>query len=188
MALPPTTRAEPQTFGLYRARIVADGGEERRFRLLLYAVLPDRVHAEVLSPLGAPLLLVDGGEGRLAVTFVREGDAFVGPSSPDALGHVLGLPLGLGELVPVILTGKGTASGWRCERQPEGTPGLPQRLVLEAEGGARLLLELKGLRPLAADPETLGTGQAPAGVRLRPLDELAEASDRLDWLDEEGEP
>lgn len=161
---------------------------ERRFRLLLYAALPDRVHAEVLSPLGTPLLLVDGGAGRLAVTFVREGEAFVGRATAEALDHVLGVRLDLGDLVRAILTGEGSAPGLLLERSPDDTPGLPERLRLRARSGGSLELDLKGTRPLVADPRALGSGRPPEGVVERPLRELAGAADRLEDLTDEGEP
>ena len=49
-------------FGLYRARLEEAGGQSERFRLLLFAAAPDRIHGEVLSPMGTTALIFDGGD------------------------------------------------------------------------------------------------------------------------------
>jgi len=175
------TRAERQIFGLYKGRI-EDGAEKpRRFRLLLYADLPDRVHGEVLSPLGTPQLIVDGGAGRLAVTFVREGESFVGPSSAEDLGRILGVRLGLRDLVRALLTGECDSGDYRLDRSDDPVPGLPQTLSIRGRSSS-LTLDLRRLRPVAADPAALGTGQPPAGTTVRPLGDLAPRDPRLRQL------
>ena len=50
-----------------------------------------------------------------------------------------------------------------------------------------LLLELKRLRPLRADPTVLGTGRPPDGTRVRPLEELEGAGRRMEQLTDEDE-
>ena len=170
-----------QTFGLYKGRI-EDGEEKpRRFRLLLYAELPDRIHGEVLSPLGTPQLIVDGGAGRLAVTFVREGESFVGPSSAEDLGRILGIRLGLHDLVGALLTGECDSGDYRLERSDDPVPGLPQTLSIRGSSSS-LTLDLRRIRPVATDPAALGTGRPPAGTTVRPLGELAPADPRLRQL------
>ena len=71
--------------GLYRARLEHPDGSSDRFKLLLHAALPDRLHGEVLAPVGGTVLIFDGGGGRMAVTFVRDRVSFVGPASPANL-------------------------------------------------------------------------------------------------------
>ena len=175
------THVARQTFGLYKGRIEEGEEKPRRFRLLLYADLPDRVHGEVLSPLGTSLLIVDGGAGRLAVTFAREGESFVGPSTAEDLGRILGVRLGLHELVRALLSGVCNSADYRLERSDDPVPGLPRMLSIRGAASS-LTLELRRLRPVAADPAALGTGRPPSGTTVRPLSDLAPADPRLRQL------
>ena len=171
-------RAVRNTFGLYKGRIEDGEGKPRRFRLLLYADLPDRIHGEVLSPLGTPQLIVDGGAGRLAVTFARQGESFVGPSTAEDLGRILGVRLGLHDLVHALLTGQCDSSDYHLERSGDPAPSLPKTLSIRGRSSS-LTLELRRLRPLAADPASLGTGRPPAGTTIQPLDDLAPEDPRF---------
>ena len=177
--------AEGHTVGVYRGRIENAEGEARRFRLQLFAALPDRVHGEVLSPLGAPQLIVDGGAGQLAVTFVRDGESFVGQAHGDVVARILGVRLELDELVRALLTGETLGGAHRLERTGRGTGELPEAVTIRSEGGT-LTLELKRLRPLRADPTLLGTGRPPEGTRVRPLEDLNDEGERLERLAGDG--
>jgi hypothetical protein len=157
--------------GVYKARLTGEEQKSRRFRLLLFAGSPDRLHGEVVSPLGSTLLILDGGDGRLAVTFVRDGVTFAGPAGPEALESVLGLRLGLEELVRGLFEGRIDARGYRVVHEPSEDGALPRRLEID-DGRRRLELVLKRLQPLRAGVEALGTGRPPDGTELRPLDEL----------------
>jgi len=157
--------------GLYHARVEWPSEPARRFRLLLWAEEPDRIHGEILSPLGTTELILDGGAGRLAVTIPRDRVAYVGDADASSLGTVLGLDLTLEQLVGVLLGSDAELTGHPCVREPRGAPGLPRRLDID-EDGHRLSLKLKRLEPLRVSTEFLGTGEAPAGVEVRPLDAL----------------
>jgi hypothetical protein len=171
----------PHTFGLYKGRVEPAEHKPRRFRLLLYAELPDRVHAEILSPLGNPQLIVDGGAGNVAVTFVGEGESFVGPATSEVLEDILGVRLTLVELVGALLTGRCDAEGYRLERSAADEPGLPRAIGLTGPSSG-LTLELRRLLPLDADPSALGRGVAPAGTRVRPLGDLVLDEGRVEAL------
>jgi len=171
--------------GLYKGRIEQAGGRVRKFRLLLYAASPDRLHGEVLSPLGRTHLVLDAGEGRLAVTFARDGESFVGQADPEILARILGVPLELEALVGAVLTGAHGPSEVRVARTGGELPGLPETLELTGER-ATLFLELRRLRPLGADPSTLGTGQPPEGTRVRPIEELEGQGERLEAVGDDG--
>lgn len=170
---------------MYKGRVENADGKGRRFRLLLFAALPDRLHGEVLSPLGAPQLIVDGGSGKLAVTFVRDGESFVGRAHGDVVARVLGVHLELDELVRALLIGESVGGGHPLERMGRGAGELPQAVTIRTEDGT-LALELKRLRPLRADPTLLGTGQPPEGTRVRPLEELEDEGARLERLAGDG--
>lgn len=166
--------------GLYRVSVRDPVEGQRRFRLLLFAELPDRLHGEVLSPVGSVLLIIDGGAGRMAVTFVRDGVTFEGPADDAALARVLGVRLSLAALVQGLLTGVVLAPDLHLTREAGVSPALPALLVLD-DGERNLTLELKRLQPLRAATGALGTGRAPAGMDVRPLSELTfyEPSDPL---------
>lgn len=157
--------------GLYRARLVDEEGRKRKFRLLLFAALPDRVHGEVISPVGTTVLILDGGGGRVAVTLVRDRVAYVGPAGARAVERIVGVPLDLEQLVGGLLRGEIPDGAHRLVRDPPTGAGLPQALEIEAEGRS-LMLQLKTLKPLRAPASELGTGNPPPGMRQLPLDEL----------------
>ena len=96
--------AEPDRFGVYRARFVESGHSARKAKVFLFASLPDRLHAEVVPPVGGPALIIDGGHGRLAVTVNSRDAAWVGDAREDVLETILGFPVTLEALVSALLT------------------------------------------------------------------------------------
>ena len=157
--------------GVYRARLELPSGEANRFRLLLYAELPDRIHGEILSPVGTTELILDGGRGRVAVTVPRERVAYVGAGDSRALEQVLGLSLTLEQLVGGLVGASGDLPGHRWSREPPGRAGLPETFEIEG-GGHRLTLRLKRTERLRVSTASLGNGEAPPGVEVRPLESL----------------
>ena len=174
-------RATGPIVGHYKGRIEGNGRESRQFRLLLFAALPDRVHAEILSPLGTMQLILDGGRGSLAITFVSDGVSFVGPARPAALARILGVPLSLEELVRALLTGEIENDEITLVRTGDRNPGLPERLEIRA-GAASLELRLKRPRQARALEENLGTGRPPGNTEVRPIEELEREDRRLEEL------
>jgi hypothetical protein len=158
------------TVGVYRARLDDGEGRPQKFKLLLFAAPPDRLHGEVLSPTGNTVLIFDGGDGRMAVTFVRDRVAYVGPAGSEALDKLVGVPLTLEELVRGLLEGARGGEPYTLVRLAQ-EPGLPQSLEIVAEGRS-LALQLKRLRPLSAPAEGLGTGRPPDGMEQLPLERL----------------
>ena len=169
----PDAGAAPEV-GLYRATLRPEGEKQRRFRLLLYAELPDRLHGEALTPTSATALIVDAGEGRVAIDLVRDRVAFVGDAEPGALERLLGIRVELHELVEALLGAGSSPGGHRMEREPAGVPGLPERFRVEGPEGS-LELELKRRRPFRGDPALLGRGVPTEGFEERPLDEFGSA-------------
>jgi len=136
---------------------------------MLYAASPDRLHGEVLSPLGSPVMSFDGGEGQLAVTLVRDRLTFVGEATPKSLEPLLGVAISLPDLVGALLEGvTPEAAGWTLER-PDGS-GLPESFTVTSESGT-MSLQLKRWHQLKTGGN-LGTGEPPPGMELRPLEEL----------------
>ncbi len=164
----PDSEPDGAMMGVYRARLEDSAGESRRFRLLLYATLPDRIHGEILSPVGTTEVIVDGGDGRVAVTLPRKRVAYTGAGDAEALGKVLGVRLSLEELVRGLLGHDVSDTGYDVERKPAGQLGLPAELRIEGSGH-RLSLRLKSKQPLRVSTATLGNGEPPPEMELRPL-------------------
>jgi hypothetical protein len=159
-----------QRFGVYRGTYVQGDDESHTFRVLLFAALPDRIHAEILPPIGGPRLILDGGGGKLAVTFPGRRLSFVGPVGEQEIGRILGFPISLDDLVGAVLRGA-PPPGVGMARAPDGSHGLPDSFELEL-GGRSLRLELQGTRKHRRN-EALGTGAPPPDSEVRPLEDLA---------------
>jgi hypothetical protein len=177
--VPALADASAPSFGVYEATHRSAGGR-RSFRVLLHAALPDRIHAEVVGPIGGPRLVVDGGDGRLAVTLVGERTSYVGPARPEALEAVLGVRIALDDLVAGLVTSRAPEGPYEFERSAS-PPGLPARVAVTSASGERLELRLKRLRPVASDATGLATGTPPPGTERRPLTELA-GVDGAAWI------
>lgn len=157
--------------GLYRARLEETGGRSEKFRMLLFAAPPDRIHGEVLSPVGGTVFVFDGGAGRIAITLVRDGVAFVGDAGPEVLEKLIGVPVRLEDLVQSLLFDEGGGGAHAVAREPRGSSGLPERYAISA-GGRSLQLQLKRLQVLKRPGAGLGTGEPPPGLELLPLERL----------------
>ena len=158
--------------GLYKVRVEdPTSGKDRKFRLLLFAELPDRLHGEILSPVGKTVMIFDGGGGRLAVSLPRERQAFVGQGDPVAMERVFGLALSLESLTRSLLLGEALDSEIRVERTGGEASAMPELLRISTVERS-LELQLKSLQRLRVPAESLGTGQPPEGLELRPLDDL----------------
>jgi len=160
-----------QVMGLYRVVLQGDDIESRKFRLLLYAAEPDRLHAEALSAVGSTELVVDGGGGRISISIVRDGLAYVGEADPRTMEKILGVALSLRQLVRLLLTGETLGVSCEVQRSPESGDGLPALLKISAQGRSAEF-RLKRLRPMSGRPELLGTGAAPERMKVLPLEEL----------------
>jgi hypothetical protein len=174
-------RAAPALVGSYKGYVDTGDGKQHRFRLLLWAELPDRLHAEFLPPVGGPAVIVDAGDGRLAVTLARERTAYVGAASEAAIGAVTGVAVPLEEMVRWIVSGAvpGSQGDPRVARRPESGPGLPEMLEIRS-GGRTLRIERRGIDAQASLAEGTGTGIAPRGVVEKPIEELPEVGPAAD--------
>jgi hypothetical protein len=158
------------SFGVYRGSLRDPSGRNTRFRVLLFADRPDRLHAEVLGPGGSPALILDGGEGRISVTVVGENVCYSGPSGAEAMESVLGIRTSVDALVGAFLAGEVREGAPAFMRDPETAEGLPR--TFEIRSGTRVLrLERASTRALRPS-ESLGTGNPTPGMTVRPLAEL----------------
>jgi len=166
----PTTRPEGVDVGLYRAELDDGTGKPRRFRLMLYAELPDRLHGEVLTPVGTTVMIVDAGGGRISVALTRDRRAYVGRSEPEVVESILGVRLAVDELVRALLSPEIETTTLEVRRSPDG-PGLPESFEIGAPP-RRFRLELKKRQRAVPTGTPLGTGEPPPGMDLLPLEEL----------------
>lgn len=159
---------------VYRARFESAPGERaRKFRLLVYAAEPDRLHGEILSAVGTTELILDAGGGRVSVFFVRDRIAFVGPADADLLDTLLGIPLRVEDFVQALLGKRPEDSQLASGAWTLVPPGQTYPDTVRLEDGERNFeLRLKRIRPIRADPATLGTGRPPRGAEQRPLEDL----------------
>jgi hypothetical protein len=156
---------------IYRARYDPGPGERaRKFRLLVYAAEPDRLHGEILSAVGTTEVILDAGEGRVSVFFVRDRVAFVGRADERALDALLGVPVRVQDLVRALLGDLPAASGLDWTVAPAGIV-YPDSILLRAREQT-FELSLKRVRPMRGDRAELGTGRPPAGADQRPLSDL----------------
>ncbi len=159
---------------VYRARFESTPGERaKKFRLLVYAAEPDRLHGEILSAVGTTELILDAGGGRVSVFFVRDRLAFVGATNAQVLDALLGIPVRIEDLVQALLghqpeVSQGASSVWTLV--PRGQP-YPDTIRLE-DAGRSFELRLKRIQRIRVDPATLGTGRPPQGAEQRPLEDL----------------
>lgn len=164
---------------IYKGRFTSPDGEKVRFRAWIWAEPPDRLHVELFGPMGGTRLAVDGGGGRLAVALVQDKVAFAGEAGGRELSPLFGVSMTLTEMVSA-LTGGGRPAGltvWRRDADAGG--GLPLRLQVGSDRG---LLELTRMqvRPVPASAShSLGTGEPPASLPVRPLAELWESEDEV---------
>jgi len=158
------------TFGVYRARIVdARTGDGRRARALVFAELPDRLHVEILSPVGATEAILDAGSGRVSITFPRDRVSYVGPADEQAFAALVGLRATPAAVVQSLL---GTAPS-DLEVERDGRPGrLPESLRIRTADGV-LTLKLRTIEPVRGAGSTVGTGHVPPDVETRPVADLA---------------
>ena len=166
----PAGRGEP--VATYRLVFQEAQGPARRVRLILWVARPDRLHAEVVPPVGGVRFTLDAGGGRACVVDASDGVAYAGSDGPDAVDALTGIRITVPEAVAALLDGA-SPPGWSVERDGDAPGELPRRLHL-ASGPRSMTLTLEAVvRSVAAAP--LGTGSPPSGMPVRPLEELARA-------------
>lgn len=160
---------------VYRGTLTEPESGDHGFRVTLFVARPDRVHAEIAGPVGGPRLIVDGGGGRIALSFVADRVAYVGSDPRGGLRSVLGLDLGLEDLVGAVLDGVPPPAVRRFEHTPGGPGGWPRRIEMSGID-VDLVLDLRRTRSLPDGAAVeLGTGAAAPGLEVRPLAEAPSA-------------
>lgn len=166
---PPMPGPDQVVVALYRGSFRGAEGIGGRFRVWLWAEPPDRLHAEIVPPFGGPAWIVDAGGGRITLAEVATRTAWSGPASDRTFETWIGVPISPDTFVRAVTDGIPSTDRLDARRVPERGPGLPKRLELRGTG-SRLSLDRKGFA--TAPRGTLGTGQAPPGFEIRPLEDL----------------
>ncbi len=175
--------AEPGAVGYYRAAFSETGGKSRSFRLLLFASLPDRLHAEVLPPVGSPALILDTGGGRLALSVPRDRTAYVGQATESVLERIVGFPVTIEALVRLLLLGEPLPNdAMETLREPPGSrDSLPD--LLEIRYGERLLrIERRRAARIGPLENGVATGTPAPGMEQLPLEDIP-AQEGSWWLE-----
>jgi len=76
---------------------------------------PNRLRAETLSPFGVPLLLLVADGEKMGALLPAQNIYYQGSSSPKNLGMFVNLPLGLSDLVGVLLYQPQMIESWKKE-------------------------------------------------------------------------
>jgi hypothetical protein len=161
---------------LYKAAIDDGHGAKRGAKLSVWAATPDRLHVELIAPVGGVTFTLDAGDGNACVVDVGTAIAYVGDGGPGAIEALVGVRLSIQDAVAALLYGV-TPPGASVTRigGPEGA--LPERFRF-ADGARSLTLDRIRLERGSASSQALGTGIPPRQLAVRPLASLAQESVR----------
>lgn len=158
---------------VYRVEL-GDGREvSRGGRLSVWAERPDRLHAELIAPVGGVTFSLDAGGGSVCIVDVAAGTAYVGPDGPRAIEALIGVRASVADAVAALLSGV-SPKDLAVTRTGGADGALPDKLRL-ADGARYIALARVRVARLGTDPGALGTGVPPAHLPVRPLASLARA-------------
>jgi hypothetical protein len=156
---------------VYKAAIDDGSGPVRGAKLAVWAERPDRLHAELMAPVGGVTFIVDAGGGNACIVDVAEATAYVGDGGPGAIEALAGVRLSVADAVAALLDGT-APSGLSVTRAGGVEGALPERLTI-ADGARSLVLHRVRFERGTTDPRALGTGLPPANLAVLPMDRLA---------------
>jgi len=156
---------------VYKAAIDEGRGARRGAKIALWAERPDRLHAELIAPVGGVTYILDAGGGQVCVVDVGEATAYVGEDGPGAIEALAGVRVSVADAVAALLTGA-SPEGMRVSRVGGDGGTLPDKLTIEDSGRFLTIERVRVERGRTGD-RALGTGLPPDRLRLRPLSNLA---------------
>jgi hypothetical protein len=143
----------------------------RGAKLAVWAERPDRLHAELVAPVGGVTYILDAGDGNACVVDVASATAYVGPDTPGAIEALAGVRVSIADAVAALLDGVSPA-GLTVTRVG-GTGGtLPERIRID-DGARSLALQRVRWERGRSEAATLGTGIPPGNLPVRPLGDLS---------------
>lgn len=157
--------------GIYKTTIDDGNGSLRRVRLSLWAEDPNRLHAELIAPVGGVLFILDAGRGAACVVDVAEATAYVGDDAPAALGALVGVRVSAADVVAALLHGA-APEGLIVSRIGEADGTLPESFKV-ADGARSISLSRIRFERGTKIGGELGTGAPPRGLRTVPIERLA---------------
>lgn len=156
---------------VYKAAI-DDGHRARRgAKIALWAARPDRLHAELILPVGGVTFVLDAGGGNVSIVDVAEATAYVGPDGPGSIGAFTGVRVSVADAVAALLDGV-APEGVVVSRVGGPAGVLPETFRIE-DGTRSLAIARLRIERGRADQRDLGTGVPPDGLRTRPLAEIS---------------
>lgn len=156
---------------VYKASVDEGQGARRGVKLAVWTERPDRLHAELIAPVGGVSYILDAGGGKVCLVDVGNATAYVGDDGPDAIAMLTGVRVTVAEAIAALLDGV-SPEGLIVSRLGGADGGLPERFRIEDRGRSLALERVRVERGRTATQE-LGTGRPPATLRVRPLADLA---------------
>jgi hypothetical protein len=162
---------------IYKAAIDDGGGVLRRAKLALWAERPDRLHAELMGPMGGVNFVLDSGGGQTCVVDVAAATAYVGADRAGgvgAIGALVGVRVSVADAVAALFSGAAPA-GLHVTRDGSADGELPVTIRIADESRSIALTRLRFERG-TADAAALGTGVPPPQLTVRPLEGVVSAA------------
>jgi hypothetical protein len=157
---------------VYKAELGAGGAVQGRAKLSVWAAQPDRLHAEILTPVGGVAFLLDAGGGRVCIVDVDAGIAYAGEDGPGAIESLIGVRVSVSAAVAALLHGTAPPA-LSVVRDGAEDGALPASFRI-TDGERFLSLSRVRVERGNADTRSLGTGTPASGLPLRPIERLAE--------------
>ena len=157
--------------GVFEAVIDDGRGTVRHARLSVWAMGPDRLHAELHGPIGGVSLILDAGAGQVCIVDVAAGTAYVGRDDTGALESLVGVRVSVADAVAALLSGT-APDGVGVVRDDVEKGSLPMGIRI-AEGKRSIELSRIRLVRGSADAGSLGTGAPPPRLTVRPIASLS---------------
>ena len=161
---------------VYKAAIDDGSDEVRRARISLWVEPPDRLHAELIAPVGGVVFILDAGGGNTCVVDVAAATAYVGEDGPRAIEVLVGVRVSAADAVAALLHGD-SPPGLAVTRDGGADGALPEKIRI-ADGARSIVLARLRFERGKTDPRALGTGVPPKQLRVRPIESLAREAAR----------
>jgi hypothetical protein len=156
---------------VYKVAIDDGSGAVRGARLSVWAEAPDRLHAELIAPIGGVKFILDAGGGNACIVDVAAATAYVGADGPGAIEALVGVRVSVADAVAALLHGA-SPDGLAVTRIGGADGDLPHSIRI-ADGARSIVLARVRVERGKTDPRSLGTGIPPKQLPLRPIESLA---------------
>jgi hypothetical protein len=156
--------------GVYKAAIDDGHGAARGVKLSLWAERPDRLHVELIPPVGGVSLILDAGGGSACIVDTAAATAYVGKDGPDAIEALVGVRVSVADAVAALLDGAPPAA-LTVTRTGGAGGALPERIRI-VDGARSIELARIRYQRGTAGSRALGTGVPPPQLPVRPIEDF----------------